>query len=291
MLVTCPSFSDEDGKIVYEVEKRYSEFKNTYLAVKDFIPADYKFPNKSIFNNSAQFTKERRLRGFEELLHHMQRAENVREELHSFLELDYNIAKNRTKQINLHQSRTASAVSTASVQSETDLSVASTVASSSHNEPLPSHVNALAAKKDQLSTSSGLPDEMRVRKSLQAVSQYLISKENESEAHLKHASPASHRSSGVSVDDMIRQNPKVYLFFAAKVSALTYVIVVLLGVVDISNAASSQIILTLLALFLLVLLLRIRYERHVATKANQTTTAAPGDVRRASAAAAHKKNM
>lgn len=285
--MTYPLFSDEDGKIVYEVEKRYSEFKNTYLAVKDFIPADYKFPNKSIFNNSAQFTKERRLRGFEELLHHMQRAENVREELHSFLELDYNIAKNRTKQINLHQNRTASAVSTASVQSETDLSVAS-VASSSHNEPLPSHVNALAAKKDQLSTSSGLPDEMRVRKSLQAVSQYLISKENESEAHLKHASPASHRSSGVSVDDMIRQNPKVYLFFAAKVSALTYVIVVLLGVVDISNAALSQIILTLLALFLLVLLLRIRYERHVATK---TTTAALGDVRRASAAAADKKNM
>ena len=56
----------------YFVAKRYSEFKALYEAIRDtypeLLPKDYRFPNKSLFSNNAQFTKERRVRGFDELL-------------------------------------------------------------------------------------------------------------------------------------------------------------------------------------------------------------------------------
>jgi hypothetical protein len=323
--------SDEDGKIVYEIEKRYSEFKNVFLNIKDYLPLDYKFPNKSIFNNSSQFTKERRMRGFEELLHLMQRVESLRDELHFFLELDHHIGLTRakhqqqhTQQIHLRSSSAASN-NTSSQQSEADLQFASSTpgpsssssfsaaaaaaaaayahAHSHDTASLPSHYTALASKgenalqTDAIATAArgtgNVPDELRVRKSLQAVSQFLLRQERQAEEHFLAPSSAatetpstssststpaatmasanvggvsvargSKRTSvGANVDEGIRQNPKQYLFFAAKVSASTYIVVVLLGIVDISNAGLSQIILTLLALFLLVLLLRIRYER------------------------------
>lgn len=52
----------------YNISKRYSEFKTLFEIMKDVIPPDYKFPNKSMFHNSAQATKERRVRGFDQLL-------------------------------------------------------------------------------------------------------------------------------------------------------------------------------------------------------------------------------
>lgn len=54
----------------YFIAKRYSEFAVLYNNTKDLIPRlkRYKFPNKSLFNNNSNFTKERRLAGFNELV-------------------------------------------------------------------------------------------------------------------------------------------------------------------------------------------------------------------------------
>lgn len=52
----------------FSISKRYSDFAAIYNVFKDALPNDYKFPKKSMFNNSAAFTKERRLKGFQELL-------------------------------------------------------------------------------------------------------------------------------------------------------------------------------------------------------------------------------
>lgn len=56
------------SNVSYNISKRYSEFKTLFEILKDMIPADYKFPNKSLFHNSAQATKDRRVRGFDQLL-------------------------------------------------------------------------------------------------------------------------------------------------------------------------------------------------------------------------------
>eukprot|EP01032_Pedospumella_encystans_P012091 gene12091-14010_t len=56
------------SSVTYNISKRYSEFKTLFEILKDLIPPDYKFPNKSLFHNSAQATKDRRVRGFDQLL-------------------------------------------------------------------------------------------------------------------------------------------------------------------------------------------------------------------------------
>jgi len=56
------------SNVSYNISKRYSEFKTLFEILKDLIPPDYKFPNKSLFHNSAQATKDRRVRGFDQLL-------------------------------------------------------------------------------------------------------------------------------------------------------------------------------------------------------------------------------
>lgn len=51
----------------YKLTKRYSEFKDLHHLLSDqikLLSMDYKFPNKSLFNNSAEFTKNRRLKGY-----------------------------------------------------------------------------------------------------------------------------------------------------------------------------------------------------------------------------------
>ena len=63
-------------------------------AIKNKFPF-YKFPNKSLFHNSAKFTKERRVRGFDELLKILleltPRTRSILPELKDFLEIEKHI--------------------------------------------------------------------------------------------------------------------------------------------------------------------------------------------------------
>ncbi len=56
--------------IKYYLKKRYSSFGTLYDVLKSNNPQvdAFKFPNKSMFNTHAQFTKERRRVGFDEFL-------------------------------------------------------------------------------------------------------------------------------------------------------------------------------------------------------------------------------
>ncbi|KAJ1441488.1 hypothetical protein B484DRAFT_442782 [Ochromonadaceae sp. CCMP2298] len=56
------------GSRSHTVGKRYSAFKALHAVAKSSISREYKFPNKSLFSNSAQSTKDRRKAGFDELL-------------------------------------------------------------------------------------------------------------------------------------------------------------------------------------------------------------------------------
>ena len=71
----------------YILSKRYSDFSSLYICLKDYLPQSYRFPNKSIFNNNAQFTKERRLRGFDELLKRLLKSNPKSVEFQAFLEI------------------------------------------------------------------------------------------------------------------------------------------------------------------------------------------------------------
>ena len=74
----------------YQLKKRYSEFADLHIALKDHFQAfqAYKFPNKSMFNTHSQFTKERRRQGFDELVKICCTLKPLPKEVEVFLELD-----------------------------------------------------------------------------------------------------------------------------------------------------------------------------------------------------------
>ena len=75
------------------VKKRYTQFHELYDRVKhrcdELSSGRYRFPNKSIFNTGAKFTKERRKRGFDELLKILVADGGFERELMLFLDLPY----------------------------------------------------------------------------------------------------------------------------------------------------------------------------------------------------------
>lgn len=75
------------------VKKRYTHFLELYETLKHRIDVlqsgEYRFPNKSIFNTSAKFTKERRKKGFDELLRIIVAHPECEQELLEFLEIPY----------------------------------------------------------------------------------------------------------------------------------------------------------------------------------------------------------
>jgi hypothetical protein len=72
----------------YVLAKRYSDFADLYASVQELMSGtSYQFPNKSMFNNAAQFTKERRLRGFDELVKILSRMHIYAPDFHKFLEI------------------------------------------------------------------------------------------------------------------------------------------------------------------------------------------------------------
>ena len=86
----------EKGKkvVTWELKKRFSAFSDLYSATKDKYEArlgTYLFPNKSMFNTFSQFTKDRRLMGFNELLLILIKIDPLPMLLEDFLEIDDNI--------------------------------------------------------------------------------------------------------------------------------------------------------------------------------------------------------
>ena len=75
------------------VKKRYTQFLELYEGVKhrcdELSSGRYRFPNKSIFNTGAKFTKERRKQGFDELLKILVADGGFERELMLFLDLPY----------------------------------------------------------------------------------------------------------------------------------------------------------------------------------------------------------
>ena len=87
---------DSKIKAVYFLRKRYSDFSALFAALKDRIPDvdNYKFPNKSIFNTNAQFTKDRRLSGFNDLLKLLFTMKPTPMEFGEFLEFGHHLGDN-----------------------------------------------------------------------------------------------------------------------------------------------------------------------------------------------------
>lgn len=78
------------GNPSYSLHKRYREFEALWHGTKNLSHTleSFKFPNKSKLNTLSDFTKERRLRGFDEFLKLLVEITPRPSELETFLELD-----------------------------------------------------------------------------------------------------------------------------------------------------------------------------------------------------------
>lgn len=91
---------DEKTKAVYFLRKRYSDFSSLYVSIKDKYGKqfeNYKFPNKSMLNTSSQFTKERRQKGFDELMHVCVSLKPLPLLVSDFFEFNHHLGENSIK--------------------------------------------------------------------------------------------------------------------------------------------------------------------------------------------------
>jgi PX domain len=80
---------DVTKNVKHILHKRYSDFLELFTVLKDLSPdiENFRFPNKSLFNNRAQFTLERRLEGFNDFLQLAIKLKPMPEEVAQFLGL------------------------------------------------------------------------------------------------------------------------------------------------------------------------------------------------------------
>lgn len=257
--------------------KRYSDFKTLYSEAKNIIPNDYKFPNKSIFSNSAQFTKERRIRGFDELIKHLMKSTEGFILLEKFIEIRQQLKQHRTMQG--HHSPTAAATSSSRLSSEqptnTDDSEIFEQSSSSNQHNRPS-----LSPASHKSNTDASPEELATRRELLKQAVFLQQKHVDAISHLSHEDNAVEGGNieggginfAVSRDDLLRgRGLQTHLLFALKASMIFYLLISLLGIVEV--ASLSQALLTLVALTVLAMLIKLQIDRQELAEEEEQQTA------------------
>lgn len=89
-------------------KKRYTEFSKFFKcieakAIEESLPIfeHYKFPNKSLFNTSSEYTKERRIRGFKSLLRLVIQHECLHSALLDFIGVEYEMRGDTVMVVNI----------------------------------------------------------------------------------------------------------------------------------------------------------------------------------------------
>jgi len=258
-----PTGDGNDSTICYMLGKRYSDFKELYLATKDIIPYDYKFPNKSIFNNNAQFTKERRIRGFDELIKHLLRSTEGFVLLKDFIEIEQRLEQHRVMQEHHYPSSPSTpAVQRRSSEHRGDDSEIFEQPPTPSSSSITGHNNQFYQSSLPTSISGSQTDELATRRELQKQAAFLQQKHVEAVAHLTTEDHNSGDSEHIvlTVDEELRaRGLRHYLLFALKAAMLFYLAVSLLGIVEVASMA--QALLTLVALTVLALLIKLQLDR------------------------------
>jgi hypothetical protein len=214
------------SRTAYTIAKRYSDFANLYQSVKDIVPFDYKFPNKSMFNNAAQFTKDRRRKGFDELVHLLARYEPIPDELQTFLELQQRLNGDKALSVG--------------GQSSSGLS--------SPQKSNSSAVSSVSGKSEQQKDETKNNEEIIARKNLLLLSNYLLK---------FRALPRTHEVE-VDVHKEIHKVFPAMLKSSFRTAALLYLALILFGIIELSSSSYFRILITVVAMTALACFIQIR---------------------------------
>jgi hypothetical protein len=238
----------------YSLSKRYSDFATLYQILKDYLPNDYKFPNKSLFHNNAQFTKERRMKGFDELLKYLSRHVPLNPDFQAFLEIKTHISAPEREEI-IEQMKTQS--------------LENTPADSALNTPIPGS-NSVSRRalirsislKSKMSTQSETPEETTIRRKLSQLSNFLLGQSTDPEENLT-LYEIMMKEKAVNFRYQFHQNIAKHLKTAMKTSSVIYVVIILLGIIDLSYISYSRtfyLFTSLVMIFLFFEVKKIRFQ-------------------------------
>ncbi len=208
-------------KSSYSLPKRYSDFSDLYNAMKDLLPSNYKFPNKSIFSTTAQFTKERRIKGFDEMLKTLIKLDPFPVALQKFLELHERV----------------------SIGSKENFLFLSYPLPPSDKSKSVGNSKAVESRQDRRYSVSRYPSLANISVSDNG---YSFNKKCNQHDDLESL-----------IDARVKKDFPDVFSSSLKISAVTYLLCVVLNIVDVSSTNLSQILVTLLALGLLVSFVRV----------------------------------
>lgn len=229
------------SKSAYCIAKRYSDFSTLHQNVKDILTVEYKFPNKSMFNNSAQFTKDRRRRGFNDLLQILASMEPLPEELQVFLEMK--------ERINFHDSPRKSVLnSRQSVTNRSSINPNTPHRASSINSQNNTPVAPLSKME------SDALEEATAKKKLLQLSNFILRQCEPSKQDVSE-------DSDIDINAEIKKIMPKIMKSSVQISAIAYLVLILLGVVDVSQSSYAQIAYTFVAIVAIGCFLQIRDAR------------------------------
>lgn len=242
------------SNVSYNISKRYSEFKTLFEILKDLIPSDYKFPNKSLFHNSAQATKDRRVRGFDQLLQILLHRKPVPTVMERFLGINERKSKSmqiRSKSMALKK-----------------------------NDSIPTALNEQAEDgfgAGRFSDNSGNSRDGQFIEHTIVPEPQPISKE------------ITYTAEKYELIRSLRKETPHIITSSMKMTSLAYIALVVVRIIDISNSDFYEILVTMCVVSFVVAFLRINYmkytlahDKHIdsseeveVSSANTTTDTAP----------------
>lgn len=242
---------EEASKNVYYVlKKRYTDFSRLYTALKERFPEieAFRFPNKSIFNTNAQFTKDRRRQGFDDFLKILTTMNPVPTELIEFLEIEQHYRD--------YYSRQAAVTTTATIVPPNTTVVSNNNSNTSDDNSSNDDIVNDTSNISENTTSRSINNNTETS---EHTSNSPTNIPNKSTTHtLKTTSTIS--STSKTLESSVRRDQLIELLSSTLIyTTITYILCILLRIIDIRQTTIMKVLLTILALSSVIVLVRYQF--------------------------------
>lgn len=216
--------------VTHILHKRYSDFLELFTVLRGLSPEidNFRFPNKSLFNNRSQFTLDRRLEGFNDFLQLAIKMKPVPEVTITFLGLK-EIRKD-SAETNLIDNRQKVIINPPQDEVKTIRDDQNRAMSESNDEK----TKSTSKDGDEISNSTICGN---ISKSLHSAKASDINKSNKSEKFGLN----SGLSCQAYAEENVRENVPIIGYCSLTSSVLIYSILVLFGIIDTTGTAKGDV--------------------------------------------------
>jgi hypothetical protein len=243
----------------HTLHKRYSDFLELFTSIRELSQEidKFRFPNKSLFNNRSQFTLERRLEGFNDLLQLAITIKPTPRVLSSFLDLnllndantsivDWTDSKGNKNSININYSYNSNNSSLSIIDTPNRSTIGSDKDSNNdNNDNIENNtINDNSNKINEIIKMKNTTDLPRSKTQNNHLNDRPVNKKPVIQKNLHLHKIPDEKS-------YVDKNIQNICFYSFILALLNYSISVLFGVIDITKTTRGKMILTVLSIALL----------------------------------------